>query len=777
MLHGSDSFSTHGCKRLGYSGVKFQNGPVGVVSLSSKDKSTCFPSPALRACSWDKSLEEEIGASIASEAASKGIDLLLTPDINVKRNPLAGRNFESYSEDPLLSGILGSGFVNGVQSNGIGACLKYFACNHQESYRYIDNAAIDERALNEIYLKPFEIVVKESKPWSVLASKNLINDVHCADNEYLLKEILKENWVFEGVVVSDLDAVYDPIYCHSHGLDIEMPCNYNKRTNELMRATKEAEIHATSIFESSKRIINMLDKVKKSTRPASFDVNAQHELAKRSALESIVLLRNEDGFLPLAKTLPDCCVIGELAKFPVIQGQGQSNVIPNNVVSFMDVIDSALPFEQGYNLNGVSDPNLILNAADLASRSKRVLLFLGLPSGKDKEGKDREDTNLPENQLALFDAISAVNSNIVVILSCGAPVSLPFRDKAKAILLTYYGGEAIGEALLSILTGETSPSGKLAETWPMHLSDVPSFGFYPGYQGRSLYKESIYVGYRYYLTSNVPVAYPFGYGLSYCRFSYSFNVNSKVLNEGEKLEAEIKITNRSSRSGKTVVQLYVESSRLNAFRPKRVLVGFAKISLEAYESKTITIPVDYSSFAIFNPSTHCFEVEKGLYSLALGTSCQDIVSSFKIEVNGKEDIPSLREQCPAYYAVHKGGFSQYDDEFEYLLHRNIGQERDLRERPYDKESMMTHISWTHVGKRLKRKFLASNQTLNPSSPTYEEDLRIAFYDLPLRASSLHKGSSKDIQVLVDEANGRYFFALIHKIFGTKSNDPYPSKKK
>ena len=771
LLHGNGEWKLHGCKRLGIEGIEMNDGPLGLRVRSPKEvDSTCYPAPCLLACSWDVELEKQIGRAIAEECALKGTDVLLAPGVNIKRNPLCGRNFEYLSEDPLISGEMGAAFIQGVQSNSIAACVKHFACNSQENYRFINDSIVDERAMHEIYLKAFEIVVKEARPWSMMSAYNIVNGVHCSDNEYLLVDTLRDSWGYEGVVMSDWGGTYDPVYSHQHGLDVEMPCYAKERTAELLRATKSGRLSLDKMTESADRVLNLISKIREGNKVARWDARKCHELAVKAAEESIVLLKNENNILPLSKTLMGACVIGAFAETPRYNGGGSSKVYTEHSISFLDAINRELPFARGYSLKPNSDSKaLLFNAVDLASRSKTVLYFMGLPEEDESEGYDRETMNLPENQLALFDALYSVNPNIVVILSCGAPVVLPFRDRAKAILLTYLAGEGSGEALRDILSGECSPCGKLAETWPIHESDVPSFGFYPGFQGQSIYKESIYVGYRYYLTSGVKVAYPFGHGLSYNRFSYSLRCDSSRLETGKTIRVYANVTNKSSRPGKTVLELYAESPKGNAFKAKRVLVAFKKVALKEGETQVVSFDLAQSDFAIYDTETHAFQVEGGTYILALGTSSENIVSTLDLIVDGTRTFPNLREKCPIYYAVPHGGFTQYDDEFEMLLGRPLTLDKDRRERPFDRDSTMGDISWTAVGKKRRKQFVKEHADWTPIQ------IKSGFDDAPIRQIAKDQ-SERDVRRLIDYANGHYIRGFIHGLIPTKTKDFYADQK-
>ncbi|MDY6094074.1 MAG: glycoside hydrolase family 3 C-terminal domain-containing protein [Candidatus Enteromonas sp.] len=777
LLHGDGQWHIRGVRRLKIPGIEMHDGPFGVRKVGEKEKdvyaaeeATCFPSPACLACSWDEDLEHRIGEAMGKEASARGTSLLLTPGVNIKRSPLCGRNFEYLSEDPLLSGKMGAGFVRGIQSVNVGGCVKHYACNSQESYRNISDSIVDERALHEIYLKPFEIVVKESNPWALMTSYNLINGKHASEHDELLKDVLRSSWHYEGVVMSDWGGTFDPITSHNHGLDLEMPCNVKKRSATLRRALRRGYLDSKAVDDSSSRVLQMLQKAKKGAKKET-DESSHHALAKEAAAKSIVLLRNEESLLPLA-SLRDCCVIGAFAKSPRYQGNGSSFVKSSKVVSFLDATKAFnLPYAQGYSLEqGEDDANLVYEAVDLASKSKTVLLFLGLPSQIESEGFDRETINLPNNQLSLFDAIYQSNPNIVVILSCGAPVALPFVHETKAILCDYLAGEAGAEALVDLLLGKIVPSGKLAETWPLHLADTPCFGFYPGYEGQAIYKESIYVGYRYYISCEKPVLFPFGHGLSYCKLSYSMTLSSSTLKEKEIVMASVKVANANRRPCEVVVELYAETTQKDVFRPRRVLIAFKKIAVEPRKSAVVDFPLTLETFAHYDVEEHRFRTEGGTYHIQVGESCADIVCEESLEVKTEATFVSLRHPAPIYYSVPYEGFGQYDDEFESLLGRVVPLPADRHERPFNMDSTMEEIAWTPIGK-LIRKVFYSHAFDGHETEGQKAFLIACFENNPIRSLSVGGLSPRLVAMVLDFANGNYFLGIIHLLFGKR-----PSRK-
>ena len=779
LLSGNGSWFTYGIDRLNIKPVEMHDGPIGLrkvdnnpdFNLKISEPAVCFPAPCLTACSWDKNLEQKLGQTLGREARLKGTQILLAPGANIKRNPLCGRNFEYLSEDPVLSGKMAAAYINGLQDVNVGGCLKHFACNSQEYYRMVNDSIVDEKALRELYLKPFEIAVKESSPWAIMASYNKINGVYACENSGLLQDILKKEWGYEGVVMSDWGAVNDPVLSHNNGLDLEMPCLLKKRGKQLARAVKKGKLSQKALDDSYARLVNLSERAN-----APFDdkkeytMDIGHDVAVEVAEQSAVLLKNE-GVLPL-KNYRDCCIIGELARTPRYQGAGSSHVVPHKLVSFLDALKEEpdekikeIPFANGYDLDSVwtdGDVEAFVSAIDLASKYKNVILFMGLPSNYETEGRDRSNIHLPEEQLRLFDEIYEVNQNIIVVLACGAPVELPFKDKAKAILLMYLPGEGGGEAVNHLLLGKACPSGKLAESWPKHISDVPSFGFYPGEERTSLYRESIYVGYRYYLTVGKEVNYPFGHGLTYAKTSLKkIALNRPNLSKGEVATATVTVSNSSSYPVKKVVELYYEyEEQKNAFRPKRVLLDFVKEEIPAKSTKTVQFSINFDDFKVFDIPSSSWKVEGGDVLIEVGESCEDIKCSAVLHLDSNDIIESARLKMPTYYAPTTDGFLQFDNDFEALYGRHIRMERDPKSRPYNLNSTFSDISRTWLGKKI---FAIADKKANLSEPGHETD-KAFFEQTPLRNVIMGGVAEKYAYALRDCANGHYISALIDVLF-------------
>ena len=763
LLFGDGWWKVRGIPTLGIKGIEMHDGPLGlripndqqIPGMGKSLPATCFPAPALLACSFDKNLMAEYGDVLGRECRKNNTNVLLAPGVNIKRNPLCGRNFEYYSEDPLLAGKMAASFVKGIQNQHVGACVKHFACNNQEFFRMVNDSIVDERALNELYLKPFEIVVKESNPAAIMASYNKINGVYACDNAELLLDTLKTKWQYGGVVMSDWGGCNDYIGNHNKGLDLEMPGAVNRK-KDLLWAIKHNKLDLRRVTDSSNRVRALLEKFCPLEDKVEWTREEAHQFALKAAEQSFVLLKN-DAMLPM-KSYRDVCVIGEFARTPRFQGGGSSEVNAK-AVSFLEAInDPKVSFGAGYTLKDEPNDALYVEAMDLAKSSKKVILFLGLPLEMESEGYDRSSLCLPDNQLRLFDALYAINPNIVVVLSCGAPVEMPFKDRAKAILLTYLAGEAGGEAINRILLGLANPCGKLAESWPIHFANVPSFGFYPGSEVQSPYRESIYVGYRYYLTAGIPVNYPFGHGLSYSKFKYGkITLSANSLSDKGIVKGSVAITNTSKRDGATVVEIYSEPQKGNVFKPLRTLIDFGKVFLKAGETKTFEFQLNVDTFAHYDMGSHSPRVEGGIYMIQVGESCESILSSAKLKVDSPDTFVSRKQNCPIYYNLTKEGFIQYENDFEYLLGRPLTLASDPRTPPYTENSTLSDISSTRIGKKLIRKA----REVTESNPDYAND-RMAIegaLQLPLRNLSMEGIKPKTIRMIVQMANGHYLGAL------------------
>jgi beta-glucosidase len=647
LVAGADFWNTVAAPGIRSSAVA--DGPHGVrktqptgedFGLGESIPSTCFPPATGLASSWNRELVERVGQALGDESRAQGLAVLLGPGINIKRSPLCGRNFEYFSEDPLVSGELGASYVHGLQSRGVGASLKHFAANNQETNRMTVSAEVDERTLRELYLPAFETVVMREQPWTVMCSYNRINGVYAAENHWLLTEVLRTEWGFTGAVVSDWGAVDDRLATLRAGLDLEMPGPVPDSKAALVVAAKASAVDEKLLDVSVERIRALVRRSAKQAGPA-FDVDAHHTLARAAATESIVLLKN-DGVLPIAPGKP-VAVIGQFARSPRFQGAGSSQVNPTRVEPALDALMLLTPveFAAGYSFEG-DDAGLNAEAVALAKRAETVLLFVGLPDGYESEGYDRKNLELPTEQLQLIVDVTAVNPRVVVILTNGGVVSLePWHDSAAAILETWLLGQAGGGAIAEVVFGQVNPSGRLAESIPLRLQDNPTYLNFPGDGNVVRYGEGVFVGYRYYESADVPVRYPFGHGLSYTSFEYDDLV---VARDGRL--ASVTVTNTGSVAGKEVVQLYIAPPPSAVRRPARELRGFAKVYLEAGASTRVELALTRRAYSYFDVTTSTWVVEAGEYAVQIGRSAHEMVLEATVELAGSRPPQKLSVESP-----------------------------------------------------------------------------------------------------------------------------------
>lgn len=631
LLQGTDFMYTHGVPRLGIPPLAMADGPHGLRKqigggdngVSKSEPATAFPTAACVASSWNPENAEQIGRAIGEECRYYGVHMLLGPGLNIKRNPLCGRNFEYYSEDPLLAGKFGAAFVRGVQSMGVSACLKHFALNNQENFRFVGNSVADERAMREIYLKPFETAVKEGKPGAVMSSYNRINGTFASENKWLLTDVLRTEWGFDGIVMSDWGGTHDRIAGIRAGEDLEMPGDTAVSLKKVYDALSDGSLSDDEANACVTRILAATEKFATASKTESFDLEGHAELAACVAADSAVLMKN-DGTLPLDSTKP-LCVIGELFENMRYQGSGSSMISPTKVVTHKDAFDArGIRYEYARGYSAGVDPaegEPITEAVTLSEKYDTVLLYLGLTDLAESEGGDRIHMRLPDDQLALADALIKTGKRIAVVLSGGSPVELPFADGVNAILNLYLPGQCGGEAGARLLFGEANPSGKLAETWYKSYADVP-YGDEYSKKYNEFYKESVFVGYRYAKTAKVSPAFPFGFGLSYTDFEYK---NLAVTTEDGIVTATLTVRNTGNRNGAEVIQLYVKNNEDSAvFKPESELRAFAKAYLKEGEEKAVTLSFALSELAFWNVKENAWTLENGEYTVEVGTSSEDI---------------------------------------------------------------------------------------------------------------------------------------------------------
>jgi len=653
LCTGASAWTTTPVRRLGVPGLFMADGPHGVRRVpdvhAPGEKSlpaTCYPTASSLASTWNVELLYEMGQALAEECIALGVDVLLGPGNNMKRSPLCGRNFEYFSEDPYLGGEIGAALIKGVQSKGVGTSLKHYAANNQEYQRFIISAKVEPRTLREIYLPAFEKCVKDAKPWTVMCAYNKVNGTYASEHKELLTNILKEEWGFGGLVVSDWGAVHDRVAALKAGLDLEMPGPKETRVQAVIEAVKAGELDQSALDASVRRILGVVFKAAETPKGGEFDVDSHHALARRIAGEGMVLLKN-NGILPL-KGVKKIAVIGRTAKAPHYQGGGSSHINPTKVdvpyVELQKLAGSAeLLYAEGYSQSQELNPLLIEDAVSVAQAGNVALLYIGLPSSKESEGYDRSDLDLTEQQVALIKAVSEVQPNCVVILNNGSALQMnEWFDDVAAVLEAWLMGQAGGGAIADILFGIVTPSGKLAETFPLKLSDTPAHINFPGGAGMVNYGEGIFIGYRYYDAKEMPVLFPFGYGLSYTTFEYSNpRVSARSFKDRDGLTVSVDVTNTGDVTGKEVVQVYVHDKESMLVRPPKELKGFAKLDLQPGETQTANIQLDWRAFAYFHPSYGKWITENGEFEILIGASSADIKFRETVSLESTVELPCI----------------------------------------------------------------------------------------------------------------------------------------
>ena len=774
LLSGAGTFTTRGCPKAGIPSITLSDGPNGVrkqagaadhLGLNPSVPATCFPTAATVACSWDPALGEQLGQAMGEEAAAQEVAVLLGPGLNTKRSPLCGRNFEYFSEDPYLSGKLAAAYVRGIQSEGIAACPKHFAVNSQELRRMASDSVLDERTLRELYLTGFEIVVKEAAPKTIMSSYNLVNGTYANENAHLLQDILRRDWGFDGAVVTDWGGSNDHALGVKNGSTLEMPAPGGDAVRELLKAVETGKISESDVDARLDELLTLVldTHAAVENHSRSFDADAHHALARRAAAESAVLLKNDGNLLPLAAGA-SVAVIGDFAETPRYQGAGSSAVNSIKVDTFLDCLkDSGLHsvgFATGFDRQGKPDEAKKAEAVALAKKADTVLLCLGLDEIKESEGLDRADMKLADNQIELLQAVQQANPNTVVIVSAGASLETPWLAHCRALVYGALGGQAGAGAMVDVLTGKINPSGKLAETWANAHADTPAKDNFAG-AGRTVqYREGLYVGYRYYQTAGVPVAFPFGYGLSYTSFAYSEL-------KADARSVTLTVTNTGSRAGAEIVQVYAAKPDAQIFRPAQELKAFTKVWLEAGESKTVTLPLDDKAFRYWNTKTDSWEVEGGTYELRVGASSADIRLTAAVEVNGTSAPNPYAGKALPHYTSGKVQRVP-DDEWETLLGRpipadtvKIDRNMTLGELNHSR-SPLCWLVWAVLA-----------MMLNASYKRGKPNLNVMFqYNMPLRA--LAKMTSGAISMgmvdgIVLEAKGFWVIGLLKVIVEAVKN--------
>lgn len=773
LLQGWSTWTTWDGSKLGIPAIFLSDGPHGLrkqagagdhLGLNASVPATCFPTAATMANSWDVALGEELGRALGEEAAANDVHMVLGPGLNMKRSPLCGRNFEYFSEDPYLAGKMGAAYIRGIQANGVAACPKHFAVNSQELRRMCMDSVVDERTLREIYLTAFEMAVTEGKAKTIMSSYNMVNGTYANENAHLLTEILRQEWGFDGFVVTDWGGDNDHAAGVKAGSNLVMPAPGPDCAIGLVKAVKEGKVSEADIDKRLTELLNVVFSTSEavSRAPKSFDKEAHHAIARRCAEGSIVLLDN-DGILPLKKETKTA-VIGDFAETPRYQGAGSSQVNPTKLDSLKDALTSA-----GLNITGYAkgfsrvdpkpDQKLIDEAVAAAKGADVVLLCVGLDEILESEGMDRQHMELSRGQQALIDGVCAVNRNVVLVLSGGAPFVMPERAKYRAAIHGYLGGQAGAGAMADALLGIVNPSGKLNETWPEKLSDNPSYPYFPSKERTAEYREGLYIGYRYYDTAGVPVRFPFGYGLSYTTFEYS-NISAS------RDAVTFTVTNTGAVDGAEVAQVYVSCKDGKVFRPNKELKGFAKVFLKAGESKTVTVALDDKAFRYFNVKTDRWEIESANYNICVGSNVSDVELIQTIWVEGTE-APLPYESLPAYESGKISAVS--DSEFAKLLGRPIPDGRWSGELTKNDAICQLYYAKSWAA-RLAYKLLTWLK--NKSEAKGKPDLNILFiYNMPFRAMGKMAGgmvSEKMVDDIVFLVNGHFFRGLgrvIRDFFG------------
>ena len=774
LLSGAETFKTRGMPEHGIPQIWLSDGPHGLrkqagesdhLGLNPSVPATCFPTASAVANSWDAALGEEIGAALGEEAAAQEVSVVLGPGLNMKRNPLCGRSFEYFSEDPYLAGKLAAGYIRGIQSKGVAACPKHFAVNSQETRRMASDSIVDERTLREIYLTGFEIAVKEGHPRSIMSSYNLVNGTYANENKHLLMEILRGEWGFDGAVITDWGGSNDHALGVKNGSTLEMPAPGGDSVRELLAAVESGKISESDIDARLSELLPLVFDTKAAldAAPREFDAAAHHALARRAAAESLVLLKNEGALLPLAAGTK-VAVIGDFAKNPRYQGAGSSMVNSTQVDVLLDkLIDSELNvigYQQGFDRHGKPDAALQKSACELATQADTVILCMGLDEIAESEGLDRSNLRLAQNQVDLLQAVAAVNPKIVVVLYSGSVVETPWLDNCQALLYAALGGQAGAGTVADALAGKVNPCGKLAETWPLAYADVPSAADFATRRKTVEYREGLYIGYRYFTTAEKAVRFPFGYGMSYTTFAYSDMA-------ADEQGVSLTVTNTGSVAGTEIVQLYVAKKSSELFRPAKELKGFARVTLAPGEKQRITITLDDKAFRFWNVKANRWEIEGGEYELLVGASVEDIRLCEKISVHGTATVhPYEDRDLDCYY---KGDVLHVSDaDFEKLLGHPIPNGKTKIDRNLtlgELNHARSPLGWLV--------WLVLTILLDVSYKRGKPDLNILFqYNMPLRAlAKMTNGaiSMGMVDGIVMELQGFWILGLVRVIYEAIKN--------
>ncbi|MEL0047592.1 MAG: glycoside hydrolase family 3 C-terminal domain-containing protein [Gammaproteobacteria bacterium] len=777
---GKDFWHLPGLERLQIPSIMVTDGPHGLrkqgqnadhLGAHRSIPSTCFPTASALASSWDTSLMEKIGKALGDTCVDEDVSVLLGPGMNIKRSPLCGRNFEYFSEDPMLSGQIAAALVNGIQSQGVGACLKHFAVNNQELGRMYMDAIVDDRALREIYLRGFEIAVKTAKPWTVMCAYNRLNGTYCSEHDWLLNQVLRGEWGFDGAVMTDWGAANDRPRGVAAGLDLEMPSSGGINDALVAQAVREGTLDEALLNQAVTRNIALsLSSEQRQKPPGDLDLDGQHDLARTGAAQSCVLLKNEDGLLPIT-TSASVALIGAFGRKPRFQGSGSSQVRPTRIETLFDALSAEvanLTYAAGYDpVHSAPDQALIDEAVALAEAADVAIVYAGLPAIYESEGFDRAHLDLPEQHNALINAVCAANPKTVVVLANGAPVTMPWIDRAGSVLEGYLGGQAGGGGIAQVLLGDQNPCGKLAETFPLALNDVPCTPFFPGENRQMQYREGVYVGYRYFDTAERDVLFPFGHGLSYTTFEYleASAVNDTLKADGL-LELHVTLRNSGSRAGAEVIQVYRDAGSSATHQPSQQLCGFAKVTLPAGATATVTITVHPDTFRVFDHGAQSWVLEAGPVKLRVGSSSRDIRLNHAINIVSNEVLSDIAKAtgAPAFLpSAHGQALAVSDELFSKMLNKPAPTGEPIR--PFHRNSSLAEIGTTWLGGKIKEKALTGflgGMGLDKADPTTRKMFEEMANHMPLRALVLFqqgKTTFQQLDGLLDLLNGKFLRGL------------------
>lgn len=758
LLSGGSIWRTQALPADGVPAVTLSDGPHGLrfqadagdhLGLASSAAATCFPPAVTVASSWDEELAAEIGRAVAREARALGVDVVLGPGLNIKRHPRCGRNFEYFSEDPLLTGRLAEAMVHGIQSQGVGACLKHFAVNNQESHRFVVDAIVDERTLRELYLAGFEHAVRASKPWTVMAAYNSINGASATVNKRLLTDILRDEWGFEGLVMSDWGATGDRVAAIEAGMDLEMPGSCGISDDDVLGAVQRGRLDPVAVETSAQRV---LDLVARSARAAgsSIPTDDHDALARRAAAEGTVLLRN-DGLLPLRPNAT-VAVIGAFAAQPRYQGSGSSLVTPTRVTTALGALRERGVdplYAPGYDpSDSGTDASLVEQAVEIARQADVALVMVGLPPSAESEGFDREHLHIPDQHNHLVEAVCAANPKTVVALSNGAPILMPWTDSPAAILESYLGGQASGGALIDVLFGDAEPGGRLAETFPSSCEEIAADPFFPGRPRQVEYREGLFVGYRHHTSADITPAFPFGHGIGYTTFHWSDIATSHArLDAGKDTSVTLTVTNTGTRTGSDVVQIYLHDRTGVVLRPRRTLAGFAKVKLAAGESRPVTIDIPARAFAFYDVDNRDWRIPTGVFGLEVARSSADIVETVDVEITG--GVNSAPE------SAHTAAVATSSEAFRRRLGHPVPEPRPAQ--PFSRESTIGELTDGALGRLLKAAFwkFAPLDNSSRNDKALMAMLQRGLEELPVRAAAnFSRGRLRwpTVDILIDLAN-------------------------